>query len=542
MLYWLNKHISLSIFILSVIGFATFSLILGQDANWDIRNYHYYNAYALFNNRLAYDIAPAQLQTFFNPALDLLPYLLIQNFPPFIFSLAMGAWHGLNAWLLFLIGRELLVRLSFPNPIIWAVVCAIVGVTGGVTLSEVGTTLHDLTLSVFILGSVYLYLRACSCQNPIIQDPSLKYLSASGFLLGLSAGLKLSFAIYVVGMGMAVFVVQFAILRQYKAFLVFVLSTTIALLCAAGPWMWVLWKQYGNPFFPMYNALFLSPYYLPENFVDARFFPKSLADALFFPLNFNMEKHAGCEIQFRDFRIATLYIASVLGVAYALVSTILQRCVAPEAYGKKNDFLVLWMSVFIWMSYIVWLKMFSIYRYLICIELLVPIALACIASAFKNHPKIMQSVLATIFLLIVIFTKPPEWGRFHAENNGFFGVRIPAINWSRNAVVLMPLDSPQSFVVPSFPDFVRFVRVGGNFIHPTDNTALTERIRSVMAESVDNLYLMTDPPAIGEGLVLVNKYLKHHEVKINQCWPVTNKFDPISLCSLTALKKGEPAK
>jgi len=86
MLYWLNKHISLSIFILSVIGFATFSLILGQDANWDIRNYHYYNAYALFNNRLAYDIAPAQLQTFFNPALDLLPYLLIQNFPPFIFS------------------------------------------------------------------------------------------------------------------------------------------------------------------------------------------------------------------------------------------------------------------------------------------------------------------------------------------------------------------------------------------------------------------------------------------------------------------------
>ncbi len=240
MLYWLNKHISLSIFILSVIGFATFSLILGQDANWDIRNYHYYNAYALFNNRLAYDIAPAQLQTFFNPALDLLPYLLIQNFPPFIFSLAMGAWHGLNAWLLFLIGRELLVRVSFPNPIIWAVICAIVGVTGGATLSEVGTTLHDLTLSVFILGAVYLYLRACSCQNAIIQGPSLKYLSASGFLLGLSAGLKLSFAIYVIGMGMAVFVVQFAILRQYKAFLVFVLSTTIALLCAAGPWMLVL--------------------------------------------------------------------------------------------------------------------------------------------------------------------------------------------------------------------------------------------------------------------------------------------------------------
>ena len=101
-------------------GFAIWSLLLGQDTSWDLKNYHYYNAYALLSSRLGYDIVPAQQQTFLNPALDLLPFLLVQHFPPRVFGVVIGAWHGVNLWLLFLIGRELLVRISFPKPPAWA--------------------------------------------------------------------------------------------------------------------------------------------------------------------------------------------------------------------------------------------------------------------------------------------------------------------------------------------------------------------------------------------------------------------------------------
>src|SRR5438552_17597373 len=50
---------------------AISAFVLRQAANWDLRNYHFYNAWAYVHSRLGWDLAPAQLQTFFNPLLDL---------------------------------------------------------------------------------------------------------------------------------------------------------------------------------------------------------------------------------------------------------------------------------------------------------------------------------------------------------------------------------------------------------------------------------------------------------------------------------------
>src|SRR5688500_8071941 len=47
---------------------------LGQDTNWDLRNYHLYNAYAFLNDRQAMDLAPAGQQTWLNPLLDIFWY------------------------------------------------------------------------------------------------------------------------------------------------------------------------------------------------------------------------------------------------------------------------------------------------------------------------------------------------------------------------------------------------------------------------------------------------------------------------------------
>jgi len=43
---------------------------LGQDVNWDLQNYHLYDPYAWLHDRLTLDIAPAQMQSWHNPALD----------------------------------------------------------------------------------------------------------------------------------------------------------------------------------------------------------------------------------------------------------------------------------------------------------------------------------------------------------------------------------------------------------------------------------------------------------------------------------------
>jgi hypothetical protein len=47
------------------------AICFGQDANWDLQNYHFYNAWAAMSGRgLDFDIAVAQLQTFHSPLAD----------------------------------------------------------------------------------------------------------------------------------------------------------------------------------------------------------------------------------------------------------------------------------------------------------------------------------------------------------------------------------------------------------------------------------------------------------------------------------------
>ena len=54
-------------------------LLRGVDTNWDLRNYHLYDPHAWWTGRMAIDIAPAQLQTWHNPLLDLPLYLIVQS-------------------------------------------------------------------------------------------------------------------------------------------------------------------------------------------------------------------------------------------------------------------------------------------------------------------------------------------------------------------------------------------------------------------------------------------------------------------------------
>src|SRR5438128_236522 len=78
-------------------GYA--SIRLGQDISWDLKNYHLYNPWALLNGRLDWDIAPAQLQTYYNPVPDLFFYGLLHLFhAPRATAFVMGWWTGIAAF------------------------------------------------------------------------------------------------------------------------------------------------------------------------------------------------------------------------------------------------------------------------------------------------------------------------------------------------------------------------------------------------------------------------------------------------------------
>ena len=58
---WLAAHQNILILIAFALWVEIRASLTGGDSTWDMRNYHLYNPFALFNGKFAVDIAPAGL-------------------------------------------------------------------------------------------------------------------------------------------------------------------------------------------------------------------------------------------------------------------------------------------------------------------------------------------------------------------------------------------------------------------------------------------------------------------------------------------------
>src|SRR5262249_35422044 len=137
---------------------AIFAVLLGKEMNWDLLNYHFYNGYALLHGRHDLDLAPAQVQTFLNPLVDVPLYLAIAGLPPIAVGAIYGFVQGLNGVAVWLIGRELL-PIEDDRLREWiAFGLAVLGALGSINLSEAGGSMADTLVSIPVLFSVALLL------------------------------------------------------------------------------------------------------------------------------------------------------------------------------------------------------------------------------------------------------------------------------------------------------------------------------------------------------------------------------------------------
>jgi len=120
-----------------------------------------------------------------------------------------------------------------------------------------------------------------------------------------------------------------------------------------------------------------------SRFFDSRFLP-SLLWKLLYSAKFNLTDHAGSELNFRDFRIAVLYISSFVFGIYVFISSCL--AVVQPQFQTITGILIFSpvVACFCLGYYIVWLKLFAIYRYIICIEILSPIILVALVGCFSK--------------------------------------------------------------------------------------------------------------------------------------------------------------
>lgn len=494
------------------------SVLTGQDANWDFKNYHFYNGYAFLHGRLDLDIQPAQLQSYYNPTLDAAIYLAAAHAPPVVVGFALGAVQGLNLWLLYRIACLVLAGFAPRMLFIAALACAVLGVFGAMGVAELGTSFHDLTTCPFVLGAVLILLR----PHSTVREARVGILAAvtAGALLGFGAGLKYTLIVYALGAIVAGFVVTARWSQRVLRSAAFGGGVVVGVACSAGHWMLRLSRHFRNPMFPYYNALFESPYTEPVSYVDNAKVPTTFGRALAFPFQFTLDGRAATDLPFRDLRFATAYVLAICVVALWVVGHIARRrLTAPMAASSDAG---VWILAFFGASYVVWLKQWAIYRYIAPLEQLAPLVILLLASTIIRERNRLTYGAVAGFAALGVTMKAPDYGRV-SWGKDFLGVKSPQMTVPRNTTVVMTSDHPIAYVIPAFPKEARFVRIESNFFSPERRTKLSEIVAEALRPVDRDYRLLTVYDSVERSASLLAVY--ELAVVGGSCVPLESKFD-----------------
>lgn len=472
--------------------FGYLAIQKGQDNNWDTRNYHYYNAYAIIEDRLEQDLSPAQIQSFLNPTIDLLNYTLNTKLSPYWAAFALGSIQGITASLIFVLFLSLFTRHSPLLRVGLAAIATAAGTYTPIMMGLVGTSTNDITTSILVILPIILILPIFqSLEREQIHRRTLFRLVLAGLLLGIGTGLKLTLVVYGLGFILAIVLSNPVAKESYYQVFIMGVAVVAGVLISRGWWMWYLWQTYESPLFPFYNAFFKSPYYPEVNFADLRYLPKNIMDHILFPV-YRVYKNSYTYQQHyhHDIRYLVIYILSLVWlmkfVLLNRVSTKKGNLEDADSWSRPHRFLVL----FFILSYIIWQLKFSIYRYTNPLELISPVVIFILLDKILKDPFHKLIGFISSMLLIVTIVNVPHWERLPFKSE-FIQVRAPVLPDPANTMIVIAGGRPWSYLIPAFPPEVRFVRVGGNFFKDDKPTRYLELLKDTVKSHEGDIFLLS---------------------------------------------------
>jgi len=442
----------------SLLAGAIYTWFAGEDVNWDWQNYHEYNVWAVITGRYGIDALPAGFQTYFNPTVYFPVYYLRHLLPLPYGLMILGAVHGLNLLLIYFLIRVLLREAATASAIGASILIAAVG---PMTLSEVGTSFSDILTAFPILAGCILILSADGSRPG-------RYVLA-GLLLGAAVGLKLTNVVYALGAAAAVLAAS----RPLVATLCLGIGGAVGAVATGGAWSLMLWREMGNPIFPLFNGIFQSRELVPMNIMDWQFMPRGILDALAYPFYWLVGDNRSSEYPFRDARFAIAMLLLVFGLGRSLITRV--------AIFTQRDIQFL---LFFIVSYAAWLAVFSIQRYAIVLELMcAPLIVLLISRALAGPPGAVaqrasslrvNSVMAATALLIALWTQPGDWFRRPWSNS--FNPAIP--QQLHQPADYFILDKPIAYIAPLLPPQSRFYQIADIAMPIMPDGTFDRRIRA----------------------------------------------------------------
>ena len=346
---------------------GTLAAMVRQDANWDLKNYHFYNAWAFVHERMSIDVAPAQLQTYLNPLLDLPFYAMVAaGWPPRAIAFVMGLSAGAGAF--FLVKALLILFGDLPprerrNYVVFA---AALGLLAANPVALLASTMNEWQGAALTMLALWLILRRVAL--PAI---GLGTLALAGFVSGCRKRIEAD---------------RSAVCRRTVCGV-----ARAATGPAAGSARCVRLRRsrysraspsprdsgstrshdhFDSPVFPYYNAWIRSPWWDARPVLDSRFGPQSALEWLYFPLLL-LRPHRRDSSRRAAFAIGACPSctsppsppSSRGSSAAAMARRTRRRRRAPADAWR-------FVAVFWVASYVVWLAVYAIYRYIIPLELL----------------------------------------------------------------------------------------------------------------------------------------------------------------------------
>lgn len=492
------RAIAITSFVLVLLA----ALMQGQDANWDLRNYHFYTASALLDGRLDQDIAVAQLQTWHNPALDLpFAWLVRIGTPGWLVSL----WLALPAFLALLFALRLL-DLAWPlgRSLTRTVLAGLIGATGAAVLPSIGTTFNDAFVAAGILAALWWIIEADG------RRPTWHVWLPAGLVAGAAAGFKLTGALYCVGL--VATAVAFGPARTMPARLLWLaVGGGLGTVVTAGPWALYLWQVFGNPLFPYFNDWFASPDALPLSHNDLRFVPQGW-DAWLVPFHLLVDSQRFSESKVADPRL-------LLGLLALFACSIAPR--------NPQHRLRISLLAFALTSYVAWISIYGIYRYTFALELLCSVAVAGMLTTFL-HDRVGKIGLAVLWLACLGIGNRPNWGRV-PFSTPMINVRMPAL--PADSLVVLAHDEGLGHAVAYLPATVPAISIRNNFMQPTRCTRMQSEAEQRVRTHRGSLFLLRKVP--GSEAESRSDVLPYGLAPRSTCLPVPDNLDALELCPLT---------
>ena len=447
------------VFGLPAILCAAWAVHAGKDVNWDQLNYHYYLPFELIAGRLDQDFFAASAQSYLNPVGYLPFYLMVAaGWHSVLVSSVLAVAHSLSIGLLYLIARELFVHLPARERALFAGLGAALGAASGVYWMTVGSSFIDPLLVPPMLGGLFLLVRE--------DGNRARRAAVAGLLFGASAALKYSNAVF----ALAALPLAFAI--SWRASLAYIAGGLAAVALLAGPWLVALQHEFGNPVFPLANAWFRSPDWLPVNMIGERFAPGGALAWVTFPFRMvALDPGVYSENFAPDLRLATLCAAA------AVLAAKRGRHLLIGLRGIDGRLLVFFGG-----ALLLWIATSANARYGLVVLLLAGVCLARLVERLLplGAARIVLGVLLAVQLGITFIASPPRWFLAEGWSRHWFPYVVPERALREPALYLTVEFLPMAVIAPFVHPASSFVNVRGQHTLPADSpklVALLERHR-----------------------------------------------------------------